>query len=262
MLLKSNPIVTQDLNSCCYWLIQAISLLSNWSQFWISWNILLGLYSADWLIKKTVKEKFITSCICIYIYTCISSDHSCFGSEWGRSGFVAYVFIHFCLRKNFDLLQVLNIIPFGCVTWILTPLDLITSILDGVRCVWMGEATGKNPQFGAQLSFNVHYFVPEARCIRRLNSPDSGFLTTVQEFKAELDCSVRDIGANIVSAVFSVRRFGEEFFKSIAHSGPFLIQKYSPSLKYTSNLELNGLGLAKRSSSSVLCHLDRNILWF
>lgn len=124
----------------------------------------------------------------------------------------------------------------------------------------MGEATGKNPQFGAQLSFTVHYLVPEARCLRSVKSPDSGFLTTVQEFEAEPNCCVRDIRANFVSAVFSVRRFGEKFIESIALRGPFLIQKYSPTWNHTSSLEISKQ--IKCASSSVLCHLDRNILWF
>lgn len=91
----------------------------------------------------------------------------------------------------------------------------------------MGALPGQNPQFGAQSSFTVHFFIPEVESVGCVNTRDCGLLDTVQRFGAEVDCSVLEFGAELDCSVLefgaevdsSVREFGAEVDCSVLKFG-------------------------------------------
>lgn len=128
----------------------------------------------------------------------------------------------------------------------------------------MGKIAGQNPQFGAQSSFKVHFFIREV-----LQRVPSGLLYSVQRFGAELICILQEYGRGFESSLqglgvkprLSIPEPGVKLSKQVTNRGPCFVNTFSTG-EHLCNTDIKGKGSVLSALSFSVCYLDRNILWF
>lgn len=131
----------------------------------------------------------------------------------------------------------------------------------------MGEVAGQNPQFGAQSSFTVHFFIKEVERVSHVDTGDSGLLYSVLRLGAGFGCYLQKFGADFKSFLkvfgadseFSVPELRVKLFRRIPNNSPCSVHTHY-SEEYTLYPDI--YGSVKSALSSAACHIDRNILWF